>query len=98
MKELKDYTEEEVLHALKNMQNKAPSELDENTYHLFEAIMKIADERDEYKRRISKTLSLVQEKEANLKKTITVIAGFILQDYEITLNDIEKMLKGKKQV
>lgn len=45
-------TGEDMLKALKEMNNKTPLELDKNSMKLFNAIMKIADERDMLKNKI----------------------------------------------
>lgn len=94
MKKLVDYTEEEIINAMRNMQNKTPNELDKNTYHLFEAVMKIADERDEYKEKIDKTLSLLERRNEELSKTILGLPQ-VLNDYRSTLIEVRKVLGGK---
>ena len=42
-------SEEELIKALKGMDKKRVEELDKNTKKIFDAVMKIADERDKYK-------------------------------------------------
>lgn len=47
---------EELIEALRSMENKRVEQLDENAQNVFYAIMKIADERDELKLKKNKAI------------------------------------------
>ena len=85
--------EEELIKALKEMDKKRVEELEPNSRKLFDAIMKIADERDKYK-------SLYQnEKDKNdtLKRIIKKIGEYVEELYDntddTTCYDIDKNCK-----
>ena len=72
-------SEEELIKALKEMDKKRVEELEPNSRNLFNAIMKIADERDKYK-------SLYQnEKEHTdtLKRIIKEVKKYLEGAYEM---------------
>ena len=73
-------TEEELIKALKEMDKKRVEELDKNTKKVFDAVMKIADDKDKYK-------SLYQNEKEHTDTLKRIIKG--------VKEEIEKHLNAK---
>lgn len=86
-------TEEDMINALKEMDKKKVEQLNENSKKLFNAIMKIADERDKYREDIKE-----YQKELEKADSITqscIYNGKINSEisYRKSLNELEKYKK-----
>lgn len=74
-------SEEELIKALKEMDKKRVEELEPNSRKLFDAIMKIADERDKYK-------SLYQNEKEHvdtLKRIIKEVKEYLEGTFEMSI-------------
>ena len=72
--------EEELIKALKEMDKKRVEELDKNTKKVFDAVMKIADDKDKYK-------SLYQNEKYHtdtLKRIIKKVEEYVKELYDNT--------------
>lgn len=63
-------TDNELIETLKEFEEKRVEQLPENSRNLFYAIMKIADERDEYKQQVIELENMRKEIRKYINKTI----------------------------
>ena len=73
-------TEKEIQDVLDELNTVRPEMLNENAKRLFEAVMKIADERDELQQRVNKATNMIEN----------LIAEFDLYDY---ITEFDKKIK-----
>lgn len=84
--------EEELIIALREMQDKEVERLPENSRKLFDAIMKIADERDSVKQENQQLKEQLQQRDEIIEKTIEKLI-FLVQigfDYD-GFNTVESL-------
>lgn len=87
---------EELIKALKEMDKKRVEELEPNSRRLFDAIMKIADERDRLSEEKQELIDYLKEQINYIKNNFSQVNGnyFMLNDkletYEEILSKIEK--------
>ena len=73
--------EEGLIKILREMDKKRVEELDKNTKKVFDAVMKIADERDKYKSLYENEKSHVD----TLKRTIKEVKEYLEGTYEMSI-------------